>query len=57
VLREWSATASSYQFVLAPIVSIALAGVLLGEPIGPQVLVGAGLVLLGVYIGAIARGL
>jgi drug/metabolite transporter (DMT)-like permease len=57
VLREWSATASSYQFVLAPIVSIALAGLLLGEPIGPQVLVGAGLVLLGVYIGAIARGL
>ena len=54
VLRAWSATASSYQFVLAPIVSITLAAALLGEPVGPQVLVGVALVLLGVYVGAIA---
>lgn len=56
VLREWSATASSYQFVLAPIVSISLAGALLGEPVGPQVLIGVALVLFGVYVGAIAPG-
>ena len=54
VLREWSATASSYQFVLAPIVSISLAGLLLGEPVGPQVLAGVALVLIGVYIGALS---
>jgi drug/metabolite transporter (DMT)-like permease len=57
VLRAWSATASSYQFVLAPIVSISLAGLLLGEPIGPQVLIGTALVLAGVYLGAIAPAL
>src|SRR5919197_528080 len=53
VLREWSATASSYQFVLAPIVSITLAATLLGEPVSPPVILGAGCVLLGVYIGAV----
>lgn len=56
VLRHWSATASSYQFVLAPIVSISLAAVLLGERVGPPVIVGAALVLLGVYVGALSAG-
>ena len=56
LLRRWSATAVSYQFILAPIVSIALATQVLGEPIRPEVVVGAVLVLVGVYIGAIARG-
>ena len=55
LLRRWTATAVSYQFVLAPIVSISLAALLLGEPIGPSVIVGAVLVILGVYVGAIAR--
>jgi drug/metabolite transporter (DMT)-like permease len=54
VLREWSVTASSYQFVLAPIVSISLAAILLGEPVGPQVLLGVVLVLAGVYVGALS---
>jgi drug/metabolite transporter (DMT)-like permease len=56
VLREWSATASSYQFVLAPIVSVILAATLLGEAVGPTVLVGVAFVLVGVYIGAVRRG-
>ena len=55
LLRQWSATAVSFQFILAPIVSITLAGVLLGEPLGPQLLAGVALVLLGVYVGAIVR--
>ena len=54
VLRSWSATASSYQFVLAPIVSITLAALLLGEDVGPAAIGGAALVLLGVYVGAIS---
>jgi len=55
VVRGWSATASSYQFVLAPIVAITLAAILLGEPVGPTVIVGAALVLVGVYVGAVHR--
>jgi drug/metabolite transporter (DMT)-like permease len=53
LLARWTATAVSYQFVLAPIVSITLAATLLGEPVGPSVLVGAALVIAGVYLGAI----
>jgi drug/metabolite transporter (DMT)-like permease len=55
VIHEWSATASSYQFVLAPIVSVTLAAMLLGEPVGPTVLLGVGFVLVGVYVGAVRR--
>jgi O-acetylserine/cysteine efflux transporter len=53
LLGRWTATAVSYQFVLAPIVSITLAATLLGEPVGPSVLIGAVLVIGGVYLGAI----
>ena len=55
LLRRWTATAVSYQFVLAPIVSVSLAALLLGESMGPTVIAGAILVILGVYVGAIAR--
>jgi len=53
LLRNWTATAVSYQFVLAPIVSVTLAATLLGEPVGPSVVVGAALVVGGVYVGAL----
>jgi drug/metabolite transporter (DMT)-like permease len=49
LLRRWTATAVSYQFVLAPIVSITLAAVVLGEPVGLGLLAGAALVIAGVY--------
>jgi drug/metabolite transporter (DMT)-like permease len=52
LLRNWTATAVSYQFVLAPIVSITLAATLLGEAVGPSAIVGAVLVIGGVYLGA-----
>jgi drug/metabolite transporter (DMT)-like permease len=52
LLRNWTATAVSYQFVLAPIVSITLAATLLGEAVGPSALIGAVLVIGGVYFGA-----
>jgi drug/metabolite transporter (DMT)-like permease len=52
LLRNWTATAVSYQFVLAPIVSITLAATLLGEAVGPSALIGAVLVIAGVYVGA-----
>ncbi|MBA2382593.1 MAG: EamA family transporter [Chloroflexi bacterium] len=54
LLRQWPATAVSYQFVLAPIVSISLAAVILNEPITPPVVAGAALVIGGVWIGILA---
>lgn len=53
VLRHWTASAASYQFVLAPVVALALAGVLLGERVGADFFIGGGLVVAGVYLGAI----
>lgn len=53
VLRCWSASSASYQFVLAPVVALALGGALLGETVGTDFFVGGGLVVAGVYLGAI----
>jgi drug/metabolite transporter (DMT)-like permease len=54
VIQRWTATAASYQFVLFPIVSVIGGAVLLGEDITSSLLLGAPLVLLGVYIGALS---
>ena len=53
VLRHWSASAASYQFVLAPVVALGLAATLLGERLGADFFVGGALVLTGVYLGAL----
>jgi drug/metabolite transporter (DMT)-like permease len=53
--RKWSASAVSYQFILAPLVSVTLGAVLLEEPVGAGVIAGVGLVVAGVWIGALAR--
>jgi drug/metabolite transporter (DMT)-like permease len=55
VLARWSASATSYSFLLMPFVAIALGAVLLGEPVQPSFLVGGALVLAGVYLGAVYR--
>jgi len=54
VLGRWTATAVSYQTVLSPIVSIALAAWLLDEPVTQGLFLGGALVLTGVYVGALA---
>ena len=54
VLKRWTATAVSYQPVLSPIVSIALAAWLLGEPVTQGLFLGGVLVLVGVYVGALS---
>lgn len=54
VTKNWTASASSYQFVLFPIVTVTVSAMLTGEPITGALLAGGSLVLLGVYIGAIA---
>ena len=55
VLRRWTASATSYQTVLSPPVTIVLAALLLGEPISPNLVLGAAIVILGVYIGVISH--
>ncbi len=55
VLKRWGASASSYQFVMAPFVAIGLSAVLAGEGVTPITAAGAALVLGGVYLGVLAQ--
>jgi drug/metabolite transporter (DMT)-like permease len=54
VIQRWTATGASYQFVLFPIVSVVGGALLLGEGVTSSLLLGAPLVLAGVYIGALS---
>ena len=55
VLARWTASATSYAFLLFPLVAIVLGAVLFDEPVQPSFLLGGAIVLAGVYIGAIYR--
>lgn len=54
VLGHWDASAASFMFVLFPIVTVSAGVVLRGELVGPSFILGAALVAVGVYYGAIA---
>jgi drug/metabolite transporter (DMT)-like permease len=51
-IRRWTASAVSYVTLLMPLVTVPLAAVLLAESITPVFVVGALVVLVGVYVGA-----
>ena len=53
VLGKWTASGTSYGFVLVPLVTIVVAATVAGESITPGFLAGAALVLAGVYVGAL----
>ena len=53
VLGRWPASKTSYGFVLMPLVTIVIASALAGEEISLNFLVGAGMVLVGVVVGAL----
>lgn len=53
VLGKWSASGTSYGFVLVPLVTFVVASTLVGEQITWNFLVGSGFVLAGVFIGAL----
>jgi drug/metabolite transporter (DMT)-like permease len=55
VLGRWTASATSYAFLLFPLVAIAIGAALLNEPVQPSFLVGGAIVLAGVYLGAVYR--
>ena len=53
VLSRWTATGTSYHFVLIPLVTILLASWLANEQITWQFMIGGTLVILGVWVGAL----
>lgn len=53
ILKQWTASAISYQFVLLPFVSLSASGLLGIEKLTPMLLVGGSLVLLGVFVGVL----
>lgn len=55
VLRHWSASAVAYQFVLFPIVAMAVASWLEGDRVTLPMAFGTLVILGGVYVGAIAH--
>ena len=57
VVRRWTASAVSFEFLLIPLATIPFSAVLTGEVITPLMLVGGAVVLVGVYIGAFAPAL
>jgi drug/metabolite transporter (DMT)-like permease len=56
VLRYWSASRTSYTFVLVPVVTVVLSAWLDDEPVRLGLLLGGSLVLIGVYVGALREG-
>ena len=56
VVRRWTASATSYVFVLMPVVAIALGALVADEPIALTTIVGGAIVCAGVYVGATRRG-
>ena len=55
VLEHWSASRASYSVLIMPLFTVLLSVWLLDEKIGAGFLIGAALVLSGVYIGAITH--
>jgi drug/metabolite transporter (DMT)-like permease len=53
VLSNWTASGTSFGFVLIPLVTIVVAATLAGETITVNFLFGAALVLVGVFVGAL----
>ena len=53
VVRAWNASRASFTFVVVPIVAVLLSAWLDDESIGIELLLGGGLVLAGVYLGAL----
>lgn len=56
VVRRWTASATSYMFVLFPVATMLLEAVILGEPVTAQTATGAALVMAGVWFGALSPG-
>ena len=56
VVHRWTASATSYAFVLMPVVAIAVGALVADEAIAATTIAGGAIVGAGVYIGAARRG-
>jgi drug/metabolite transporter (DMT)-like permease len=56
VLNKWSASGTSYGFVIIPLVTVIIAALLTKEQVTLNFLIGATLVLIGVLVGALLPG-
>lgn len=56
VVRRWTSSAASYMFVLFPVVTLVLAAIIADEPVTTDAVIGAVLVMLGVWFGALSPG-
>ncbi|GAA4911858.1 DMT family transporter [Streptomyces coeruleoprunus] len=56
VIQHWGASRAAYVFVVIPVVAIAVSAWLDDEPLTVSLLLGAPLILLGVYLGALRPG-
>jgi drug/metabolite transporter (DMT)-like permease len=54
VLRRWSATGTSYATAIIPVITVIVGSLLASEPITVAMVIGGAIVLVGVYIGALA---
>jgi drug/metabolite transporter (DMT)-like permease len=54
ILKRWSVSATSYSLVIMPFVTVAIGAWLAKESISPLFALGGALVLLGVWVGALA---
>jgi drug/metabolite transporter (DMT)-like permease len=54
IIKRWTATATSYLFLLFPLVAGVLGAVLADEPLTPALILGGAIVVVGVWIGALA---
>lgn len=55
VIKNWTASASAYQFVLFPFVTISVGAWLAHETVSRSLLLGGALVLSGVFIGGVVK--
>jgi drug/metabolite transporter (DMT)-like permease len=56
VVQRWTASATSYVFVLMPVVAIALGALIADEEITATTVAGGAIVCVGVFVGAVRRG-
>ena len=55
LLQRWTASATAYTTVLFPLVAVAVGALVAGEMVTAQLVVGAALVMVGTYVGALLQ--
>jgi len=55
VVQRWTASATSYAFVLMPVIAVALGALVADEAIAVTTIVGGAIVCAAVYVGAVRR--